>query len=67
MKLNELISFHGDDGRPAFTDGYHLKRKGTYAVEVRLDGKPVRLFLNTDSYSASWIDACKYVNQKEGK
>ena len=64
MRLSELISCHDDDDRLAYTDGYHLVRLGTYEVEVRLDGKPVKLFINTNSYNAPWLDACEYVSQK---
>lgn len=61
-----FAKFHEDNYEPEIK-GYHLQRRGHYEVEVRLDDKPVRMFINTNSYNAAWIDACEWVNKKEGR
>tara|TARA_R100000951_G_scaffold47607_1_gene40630 strand:- start:335 stop:538 length:204 start_codon:yes stop_codon:yes gene_type:complete len=67
MKLNDMMKFEKEGNETPSEAGYHLRRRGDYEVEVRLDGKPVRLFINTSSYNASWIDACNYTNERKGR
>lgn len=65
--LTDMMTFAAEDNSKPSEAGYHLRRRGKYEVEVRLDGKPVKIFINTNSYNAAWIDACNYVNKKEGR
>lgn len=67
MNINNIMKFEKDDNEIPSEAGYHLRRRGKYEVEVRLDGKPVRLFINTESYNAAWIDACNYTNERKGR